>query len=85
MIGLLPSQTYLAEIPSVIDPQKNTKIQKINDHLNKVVEVTGINIVPIYGATNAVKKDFSYLDYDLFHPNDKGYRLWADTFIDAIK
>jgi lysophospholipase L1-like esterase len=85
LMQMLPSQTYFAEIPSFTDSQKNAKIQKINQHINSSTDETGIIIVPIYNATNRVKNDFSYLDFDLFHPNDKGYRIWADTFLDAIK
>ncbi len=85
LIPQLPSQAYLAEIPSFFDPGKDAKIRKINAHLAQSTDGTGVNIVPIYSATHTIKNDFSYLDYDLFHPNDKGYKIWADAFLNAIK
>lgn len=85
LIEVLPSGSYFAEIPSFIDPQKNSKIMKINQHLNEVAGGTGVHVVPMYQATEKVKNDFSYLDFDFFHPNDRGYKLWADTFLNEIK
>ena len=85
LIALLPVNTYIAEIPSFIDPRKDESIMEVNREMKTSAENAGMNIVPIYSATQKVKHDFSYLDFDLFHPNDKGYILWADAFWDALQ
>lgn len=86
LLKLLPSRiSYIAQLPSVYDYRKDFIIQNINSELSTEANQSGINVVPLYRATRKESYGFSYYDWDFKHPNDKGYEVWAEAFLNVIQ
>lgn len=86
LIQSLPTHvSYIGELPASYDKNKNTTIITVNAQIDSIGAQNGINVVPLYSATYTKRFDITYYDWDLTHPNDKGYQLWADTFWAAIQ
>lgn len=79
------SISYFGQLQAVKDNKKDKIIQEINGKISLIANDMGINIVPLYSATEKGIKSASYYDWDFVHPNDKGHELWAEAFITAIE
>lgn len=77
---LLPAGTFIAEIPSYRWGIADDKVLEINAELAVMAEENSLRLVPLHAATLLYSKEGAYYDYDFFHPNNKGYELWAQTF-----
>lgn len=81
----LPStRVYILEASANMNINKDRKIQLYNNYLRRIATAYGINVIPLYQATNLFKFDFSYYDWDLSHPNDNGYRIWAEEILKEL-
>lgn len=85
LFALLPAHSYVAQLPNTLDAKKDQRIQDLNSLIGNEADQAGVNMVPLYDATKKGNIDISYFDWDLSHPNDKGYLLWANTFLSAIQ
>ncbi|HEV7951036.1 MAG TPA: SGNH/GDSL hydrolase family protein [Glaciihabitans sp.] len=82
----LPSHAIIADLPSFyfLPSEKNVKVA--NSIVGKLAEKHDFAVVPLYKITKrqglwGVSTQFAG---DLFHPNDRGYAVWASAFIPAI-
>ena len=50
--------------------------------VHAIAEARGLAVVPLYEATRrrGLTGIFTEFAEDAFHPNDRGYEIWADTF-----
>lgn len=86
LIQALPTHvSYIGELPASYDKNKNATVVAINAQINSIGAQNGINVVPLYAATYPKRFDITTYDWDLTHPSDKGYQLWADTFWTSIQ
>lgn len=52
--------------------------QKFNAILTDLTKEYSVPLIDLYGGYTQYAKDVAYYSSDLFHPNAKGYTLWAD-------
>lgn len=78
--SLPPHVSYVAELPYPFDNRKDQVVQDTNARIRSIASENGVNVVPLYAATNRKKFDLTIYDWDLTYPNDRGHAMWADTF-----
>ena len=83
----LPRHTIVGELPCFHLPRNDRKVAEANAILHTIAADRGLRVVPLHDATEArgllgVLTEFAQ---DAFHPNDRGYEIWADTFWPAVR
>jgi acyl-CoA thioesterase-1 len=79
----LPSHALIAELPSFYIRPFQPRVRAANAILHELADVRDLAVIPVHGATNRLgwAAICTHHAADLFHPNDRGYRLWAGAFL----
>jgi acyl-CoA thioesterase-1 len=83
----LPPQTVVGDLPSFARTRfwkAEQRIQEFNPILHKVADLYGLKVAPLYEKTSSDKSLFTNSS-DIFHPSDRGYRNWANAFIEKLQ
>jgi len=84
--GALPSHAIVGDLPAMWIPDREKKLVEANRIVRRVADEFGLTVAPLYATT---RKQGFFRTYrnsagDLFHPNDRGYRVWASAFEPAV-
>ena len=85
LFAQLPKTTYISDIPYFggisrwLDPSQERKVVEANEILYKLARTDGRSLVELHQETQKNKYPWDYA-IDYFHPNNIGYRAWADAF-----
>ena len=84
--GALPSHAIVGDLPAMWIPDREKKLIEANRIVRRVADEFGLTVAPLYATT---RKQGFFRTYrnsagDLFHPNDRGYRVWASAFEPAV-
>jgi acyl-CoA thioesterase-1 len=87
LFDALPEHAIVADLPSFYFLPAQRKVLEANRLLRAAASDHGFEVVPLHVRTHrqglwGVTTQFAG---DLFHPNDRGYRIWADTFLPAVE
>lgn len=87
LFAALPDHAIVADLPSFYFPPAQARVRAANRLLRAAAAECGLTVVPLFARTNrqgmwGVTTQFAG---DLFHPNDRGYRIWADAFRPAVE
>ncbi|ANJ28699.1 hypothetical protein ATC03_03955 [Agromyces aureus] len=87
LFAALPDHAIVADLPSFYFPPAQGRVRTANRLLRAAAAERGLTVVPLFARTNrqgmwGVSTQFAG---DLFHPNDRGYRIWADVFRPAVE
>lgn len=84
--GAVPSHTIVAELPCMFVPDRERKVAVANEIVHRVADELGLTVAPLHTITKRVglRRTFFNSYGDLFHPNDRGYEIWASAFEPAI-
>lgn len=87
LFAALPPHAIVADVPSFYFLPAEQRVRTANRILREVAAEQGLTVVPLYARTRrqglwGVSRQFAG---DLFHPNDRGYRVWARTFEPAVR
>ena len=87
ILDVLPPDTIVSELPCFHLPWNDRKVLEANRMLHTIAAARGLTVVPLYAATRArgVKGILTEFAGDAFHPNDRGYEIWADTFWPLVR
>lgn len=87
LLDALPSHAILGDLPSfyVLPGQKS--VRRGNEIVHRLAAERGLRVVDLHRLTHrqggwGITTQFAG---DLFHPNDRGYRVWADAFEPAAQ
>lgn len=82
ILDTLPDHTIVGELPSFHLPHNERKVREANDILHSITAARGLAVAPIHKATRerGLRGILTEFAEDAFHPNDRGYEIWADTF-----
>lgn len=85
--GALPSHAIVADLPFMVLPENEKRVAVANGIVRKVALELGLAVAPLYATTRRVGYIGTVRNSakDLFHPNDNGYRVWAEAFFPAIE
>jgi lysophospholipase L1-like esterase len=86
LFAALPVHAIVADIPSFYFLPGEKRVLVANRILRQLAAERGFAIAPLYASTRhqglwGVMTQFAG---DLFHPNDRGYRVWASAFIPIL-
>lgn len=86
ILDALPSHVIVGELPCFHLPWNDRKVREANRILHRIAADRGLTVVPIYAATRerGLRGVLTEFAEDAFHPNDRGYEVWADTFWPAV-
>ena len=86
LFDALPAHAIVADLPSFYFLPGEKKVAVANRILRDAAAERGLAVVPLHARTKrqglwGVSTQFAG---DLFHPNDRGYRVWAAAFEAAV-
>ena len=86
LFAALPSHAIVADLPTFYFLPAEKKVRIANQLLREAAARHALTVVPLHEAMRkqglwGVTTQFAG---DLFHPNDRGYRVWASAFLDAV-
>lgn len=87
ILAALPPGSFVGDVPWFLIPGLSRRSAAMAARAEQLIEAYGHHQVPIYQAM----RETGYLRFytntaaDWFHPNDKGYRSWADLFWATIE
>ena len=86
LFGALPRHAIVADLPTFYFLPAEKKVRIANQLLRDAATRHGLVVVPLHAAMRrqgiwGVTTQFAG---DLFHPNDRGYTVWASAFLAAV-
>ncbi len=86
ILDAVPPHTLVADLPFFYFPRNERKVAVANDILRRLVAERGLTLVRLHRETRTrgYRRMFTHFANDWFHPNDHGYRVWADAFRPAL-
>ncbi|MET4703644.1 SGNH/GDSL hydrolase family protein [Frigoribacterium sp. UYMn621] len=83
----LPAGAIVAEVPSFYLGAAERNVKVANTIVHRLAEEHGFEVAPLYAKTRgqgAALYALNRVAADFFHPNDRGYRVWASAFLPLI-
>jgi acyl-CoA thioesterase I len=86
IFAALPPFALVADLPYFYFPRNERKVAVANRIVRRVAAEHGLTVVPLHAETKhqGVVGILTQFAIDLFHPNDHGYRVWADAFAPSL-
>ena len=83
----LPAGSIVADLPSFSPLPVGRRVDAANRIVHEVVAAHGLTLAPLNATTRAggPVKALRNAAGDLFHPNDRGHRVWAEAFLPAVR
>jgi acyl-CoA thioesterase I len=82
----LPAHAIVAELPCFHLRHNERKVAVANRMLRAIAREHGLTVAPLHALTKrrGLRGILTEFANDMFHPNDHGYRVWADAFRPAF-
>ncbi|MDJ0349943.1 SGNH/GDSL hydrolase family protein [Cryobacterium sp. PH29-G1] len=82
----LPPTALVADVPCFHLPHNEVKVAVANEIIRRVAAEHELTVVPLHATTKraGIRSITTHVAKDLFHPNDRGYRSWAEAFLPAL-
>ena len=86
LFAALPRHAIVADLPTFYFLPAEKKVRIANQLLRAAAATHGLTVVPLHETMRrqglwGVTTQFAG---DLFHPNDRGYKVWASAFLAAV-
>ncbi|ANP74057.1 SGNH/GDSL hydrolase family protein [Cryobacterium arcticum] len=83
VFAALPPHALVADLPCFHLPHNERKVMVANRIVRDVAAEHGLTVVPLHATTHREgwRSVFTQVANDFFHPNDRGYRIWAEAFL----
>ena len=86
ILAALPEHALVADVPCFHFPHNERKVAEANRIVREVAAEHGLSVVPLHATTKrqGLRSVATQFANDMFHPNDRGYRVWAQAFLPAL-
>ena len=86
VFAALPPHALVADLPCFHLPHNERIVAVGNRIVRTVAAEFGLTVVPLHATTKrpGLRSVATHVANDLFHPNDRGYRVWAEAFLPAV-
>ena len=86
IFAALPPHALVADLPCFHLPHNERKVAAADRIVREVAAEHGLTVVPLHETTErqGIRSVFTQAANDMFHPNDRGYRIWADAFLPEL-
>ena len=83
ILDAVPPTTVVADLPCFHFPTSERKVRVANEIVRRLAADRGLRIAPLHRITRRQTPLLAITQAaaDLFHPNDRGYRVWASAFL----
>ncbi|HYI32628.1 MAG TPA: SGNH/GDSL hydrolase family protein [Glaciibacter sp.] len=87
IFAALPPHAIVADLPCFHLPHNERKVAVANRLLREAAEERGLTVVPLHATTKrqGLRSIATQFANDMFHPNDRGYRVWAEAFLPDLR
>jgi acyl-CoA thioesterase-1 len=83
----LPVGAIVADVPSFYIGAAEQRVKVANAIVHRLAGERGLEVAPLYRATRrqgVPRYALNQVAADFFHPNDRGYRVWASAFLPVL-
>jgi lysophospholipase L1-like esterase len=83
----LPAHAIVADLPSFYLGRAERNVIVANAIVRRVAAEHGLSVAPLHAVTRrqgAPRYTMRQVAADFFHPNDRGYRVWASAFLPLL-
>ncbi|TFD56765.1 SGNH/GDSL hydrolase family protein [Cryobacterium suzukii] len=82
----LPPHALVADLPCFHLPHNEIKVAMANEIIRRIAADRTLTVVPLHATTKRAgfRSILTHVAKDRFHPNDRGYRSWAEAFLPAM-
>ena len=86
VLDALPAGTVVADLPYFFLPHNERKVAVANAILREEIAARSLTLAPLHKTMRrqGLRAVVTQFAEDLFHPNDRGYRVWASAFLPAV-
>jgi acyl-CoA thioesterase-1 len=87
LYGALPAHAIVADVPSFYLGAKERQARVANTIVRRIAARHSLYVAPLHRATRRVGAPWYVMRQvaaDFFHPNDRGYSVWASAFFAQI-
>lgn len=86
ILDAVPDGAIVADLPCFHLPHFERKVATANRILRRLADERGLEVAPLHRLTRrqGLRGILTQFASDLFHPNDDGYRVWAEAFGPAL-
>lgn len=86
LFGALPAHAIVADLPCFHLPHNERKVAIANGIVRRAAAENSLTLAPLHEATRrqGIRRALGQVANDMFHPNDRGYRIWADAFAPVL-
>jgi acyl-CoA thioesterase-1 len=86
ILDAVPPTTVVADLPCFHFPANERKVRVANEIVRRLATDRGLRLAPLHAVTRRQTPILALTQAagDLFHPNDRGYRVWASAFLPLI-
>ncbi|MGC5629118.1 SGNH/GDSL hydrolase family protein [Georgenia sp. Z1344] len=83
----LPAGSVLGEVPCFGHPPWEPRVRRLNPLVSAAAQRHGHTVAELHGASAALwpVRILGYVAGDWFHPNARGYAVWADAIWAAVR
>ena len=87
ILAALPPGAFVGDLPTFGHWPFEPRVRAVNPIIHELVADHGHHLVPLHEVSRAqwLVRILGQVNGDWFHPNQAGYRLWADAFWDAME
>ncbi len=81
--GAVPSHAIVADVPCFYFGESERRVQVANEIVRRIAAEHSLDVAPLHETTRrrtAARVALRDVAADFFHPNDRGYLLWASAF-----
>lgn len=83
----LPGTALVGDLPAFYVGRAQRNVRIANSIVHRLAAEQGFDVAPIYAKTRrqgAARYALNQVAADFFHPNDRGYRVWASAFLPLL-
>ncbi|WP_394771592.1 SGNH/GDSL hydrolase family protein [Lacisediminihabitans sp.] len=83
----LPSHAIVSEVPAFYIGAAEKRARAANAIVHRLADARGFEVAPLHRMTRSqggARYALNQVAADFFHPNDRGYRVWASAFIPLV-
>ncbi|TXN30364.1 SGNH/GDSL hydrolase family protein [Lacisediminihabitans profunda] len=87
LYAALPAGAIVADLPSFYLGSSERKAREANAIVRRLAAERDFEVAPLHAATRrqgAARYALNQVAADFFHPNDRGYRVWASAFLPLL-
>jgi acyl-CoA thioesterase-1 len=83
----LPSHAIVSEVPAFYVGAAERRARAANAIVHRLADARGLEVAPLHRMTRSqtgARYALNQVAADFFHPNDRGYRVWASAFLPLL-